>query len=327
MPVVIVQNPLYPNQVSWNPASAPVTTQLNFREMINEICQWNPNVDPMIAGRWVNNYIRKIVDMRTWYGLKLRGVINIPQIYQQGTVTTTNGSNIVQGIGTAWTTSFIGTQFRPGFSFPWSTINNVDVANQRLTLDTQYGGQTMTGGYQIQQVYTTLGANIKYLLWALNQQQGWPMEVNVPVQTINTWDPWRQSLGWSTIFATRPPTPDGQFQIEMWPTPYSTQVFPFEAYMQPPDLVKDADTPPPFIRSDVIVGRAIADAKLFGGRGDKYYDPNVAMAKIREFNEAIEQMSNADNMLDQQDVTWMYGFEHGRVGFGPGSFYAQTHDA
>lgn len=327
MPVVITQNPNFPMQVGWNPATQAPTTQLDFRRILNEVCLWNPNVDPMVAGRWANNYLRQIVDLRNWYGLKLRGNVNIPTITTSGTCTVTNGSNTVQGIGTAWTNALIGFQFRAGFTFPWSTINNVNALAQTLTLDTPFGGRTITGGFQIQSVYITLGSNIKAISWAVNQQQGWPLEVNVPVETINVFDPWRQSLGWSTIWATRPPTPQGSYQIEVWPTPYQAQVFPFEAHMQAPDMVLDTDCPPPFIRSDLIVTRCIADALVFGGRSSKYYDPSTAGMKLAQFNKDIEAMENADNQMDQRDVSWDFGFEDGRVGFGPGSVYAQSHDA
>jgi len=293
--------------------------------MMNEVCQWNPDVDPMVAGRWLNNYLRQVIDKRQWYGLKVRGTVSIANVINAGTATVTNGSTNVTGVGTAWNPSMNGLQFRVGFTYPYQTIVNV-VNSTTLTLDTPFGGTTTTGGYTIVEAYATLGANIKYLLWAVNQQQGWPMEVNVPVETLNEWDVWRQSLGWSTVFATRPPTPDGQFQIEIWPTPYGNQVFPFEAYTQPADMFLDSDCPPPFIRADLLVTRAIADAKLFGGRASKYYDPTVAQMKITEYNVALEAMENADNMFDQRDVTWEYGQEEGRVGFGPGSTWAQSHD-
>jgi hypothetical protein len=282
----------------------------------------------MVAGRFINDAYREVIDSYQWYALKVRGNINVPTITTQGTCTVTNGSNIVSGVGTGWTNALIGLQFRAGFSFPWATIFNVNPIAQTLTLDTPYGGATAANqGFQIQQVYATLGANIKYLLWANNSQQGWPIEVNGNVGALNAWDVWRISLGWTTYFATRAPTPDGQFQIEMWPTPYQAQVFPFEAYIQPPDMTLDNDSPVSFIRADVLVRRAIADAKLFGGRQSKYYDPLVAQQKMKEFYTTLEQMQNASNMLDQQDVTWDYGQEDGRVGFGPGSTWAQSHDA
>jgi hypothetical protein len=326
MPVVITQNPAFPSQVGPNGTQAFVQ-QLNFRQIINEICAWNPNMDSMWAGRTANNWYRRIINKRQWYALKVRGNINIPTITTQGTCTITNGSNVVQGIGTNWTNNLIGFQFRAGFTFPWATINNVNATLQQLTIDTPFGGNTITGGFQIQSVYITMGANVTYLLWAVNQQQGWPMEVNVPVETINSFDPWRQSLGWSTILATRPPTPSGVFQVEVWPTPYQAQVFPFEAYTQPADMALDIDSPASFINADLIVTRSIADALLFGGRSSKYYDPTTAAAKVMQYKEDLEAMENADNALDQRDVSWDYGQENGRVGFGPGSTFCQSHDA
>ena len=325
MPVVITQNPQFPNQVGPNGTQAYVQ-QLGFRQMINQVCAWNPDLDPMWAGRFINDAMREVVDSYQWYALKVRGNINVPKVTTSGTCILTNGSNVVQGIGTAWTTALIGLQFRGGFQGPWRTVNSVNAIAQTLTIDTPYGGDTRTGGYQCQAVYATLGANIKYLLHSRNQNQGWPIEVNGNQETIDAWDTWRTSLGWTTYFATLPPTPDGQFQIEMWPTPYSAQVFPFEAYIQPPDMNLDTDSPPSFIRADVLVRRAIADAKLFGGRTSKYYDPVVASQKMKEFYTTLEQMQNASNMLDQQDCTWNYGSESGRVGFGPGSTFCQSHD-
>ena len=330
MPVVF-SNPQFPYQVGPNGSQAYVQ-QLNFRQMIQEVCLWNPDLDPQIAGRFINNSYRNVIDRRQWYALKVRGNLCIPTVVTQpGTATVTNKSNIVQGNGTNWASagpnSIVGLQFRSSFAGPWQTIVSVDNAAQQLTLDTPYGLPTRTGGFQIQEAYATLGSNIKYLLWAVNQQQGWPVEVNVPVPVENAWDVWRISLGWTTVFFTRAPTPDGQFQIEMWPTPFQAQVFPFEAFIQPPDMVLDNDSPASFIPADLIVLRAVADAKLFGGRGSKYYDPTVAASKMKEFNERLEAAENVDNGLDQKDVTWDYGFEEGRVGFGPGSFYGQTHDS
>ena len=329
MPVVF-SNPAFPGQVGPNGSQAYVQ-QLNFRQMIQEVCLWNPDLDPMVAGRFINNAYRNVVSRREWYALKVRGNINVPNVpTQTGTCTVTNGSNIVQGNGTSWASagpnSVVGFQFRASFSGPWMTIVSVNNALQQLTVDTPYGLPTRTGGFQIQVAYMTLGSNITYLLWSANQEQGWPIEVNMDPEQLNAWDVWRVSLGWTTCFANRAPTPDGQFQIEMWPTPFQQQCFPFEAYIQPPDMVLDQDSPASFIRADLLVTRAIADAKMFSGRGSKYYDPTVSAAKMKEFNENLEQMERSDNMLCQKDVTWDYGFEQGRVGFGPGSFYAQVHD-
>ena len=326
MPVVF-SNPQFKNQSGASPYNQSFSTQLNYRSMIGEVLQWNPNLDPNAAGRFLNNHYRRIIRMRDWYGLKVRGQITVPNVVSNGTATFTNGSTSVAGVGTTWTSALVGLQIRSGFTFPYATITAVNQGTQVITMDIPFGGMTATGGYQIVMAYVTLGANVKRLLWAVNQLQGWPMDVNVPVQVINEWDVWRQSLGWSKVMATRPPTPDGQFQVEIWPTPYANQVFPFEAYTQPPDMSADTDAPVAWINSDVLVSRAIADALTFGGpKKNEYYDPNTAAAKIAEFNEAVMQMIYADEGMDQQDVSWDYGHEEGRWGAGQGSAFGQSHD-
>lgn len=327
---VVYSNPLYPAQVSFGGVKA-ASSQSNFRQMIGEVLQWNPNVDPMVAGRWLNNYYRKVVDMRDWYGLKLKGTITAAAPVRGGMASVTQGSPVVQAVGVTWPTqpanvlgSIVGLQFRTGFTRTYQTIVSVAKDGSSLTLDTPYPSQTLSStGYQILECYVNFGANIKRLKWALNQLQGWPMEVNVPIESINAWDTWRTNLGWSTHIATRAPAPDGSMEAEIWPAPYALQVFPFEAYQQPPDLVADTDAMVAWIPSDLIVTRAIADALLMGGRKSDYYDPTVAGMKIAEFNERVAQAAFSDDGLDQQAVTWDYGQEGGG---GLGALWHQSHE-
>ena len=179
--------------------------------------------------------------------------------------------------------SVVGFQFRSSFAGPWQTIVSVNNALQQLTIDTPYGLPTRTGGFQIQAGYATLGANIKYLLWAVISSKDGRSKSMYRSALSNSWDVWRISLGWTTFFATRAPTPDGQYQIEMWPTPFQAQVFPFEAYIQPPIWYSIRLSDHRYIRADLLVTRAVADAKVFSGRGSKYYDPTVAAGKMNEF--------------------------------------------
>ena len=330
MPVVF-SNPQFPNQSSASPFSQAYSVQLNYGAMLREVCACNPSVDPMQAGRFINNTYRQIIDMREWYGLKLRGQIAAPNVLQTGQCTATAGSTSVQGIGTTWDTTLIGQQWRLGFTFLWQTIVNVDPIAQVITLDMPFSGPTQTGGYMILQAYYPIAPNIKRLLWAVNQQQGWPMYVNVPEETLAQWDTWRTSIGWSTHMAVMPPTPDGLYQIEIWPNPFSFQQFPFQAYLQPPDMVADTDSPVAFIRSDVLVSKATYQALLWRPKQNTYYDPatllTVAREKKAEFDASLMAMERADNELDQRDVSWDYGQE-GQGGMAPGwgSNWSQSHD-
>lgn len=326
MPVVFT-NPQFSDQSGPNGTQAYVQ-QLSYRQMIEQVVSplGNPDLDREWAGRVLNDVYREVVQRRSWYALKVLGVINIPNTINGGQARVTQGSNLVYGIGTNWTAALIGQQFRVGFTYPYQTIMNVDTVNQVLTVDVQFGGSSATGGYNIINAYVSMGANAVRLLWATNQQQGWNINVDLPVEWINSNDVWRQSLGWSTLLAPRAPTPNGIYQLEVWPTPYQQQVFPFEGYVQPKDMQEDDDSPASFIRADLLVTKAIAEAKV-AIRTSKYYDAYASKRKDDEFNRKLETMENADNCMDQRDVTWRYGEEQGEAGFGSGSTWRQSHDA
>jgi hypothetical protein len=322
---VVFTSPLWPYQVGANPYNQAFSVQLNAGQMLREVMSWNPNVDSEVALRFINNRMRQIIDRRSWYATKIRGVANVPNVIIGGTCTVTYNSPTVLGIGTNWTVDLVGLQFRQTFTQPYQTIVKVDPVHQVLTLDTPYPGPTYTGAYYIMQVYLTFGNNVKRLLWAVNQLFGWPMDIGVKVEVLNSRDAWRAAMGWATTLATRPPTPDGQFQVEAWPSPYALQTFPFEAYTEPPNLVLDTDAPQAWIRSDVLVTGAIADALMYRPKQNTYYDVGSAMqvaaGKAAQFEKDLEQMEYADEGLEQQAVQWDYNSDV--VGGGEGSTWQQ----
>lgn len=322
MPIV-PGNPLFPNQFGAN-GSQPYTTQLNFRQMTGEVLMWVPDIDPLLVGRLINNNYRKIIERRNWYGLLVRGQVSTPQYTSVGSATVTNGSNIVTGTNTNWTPALNGQQFRIGFTNPFQTVVQVINATT-LQLDMPYGSQSLTSaGYQIVQCWVSLGANIRYILDAVNQQQGWRMAVNIPQQTLNETDSWRTNVGWSYCFSNMPPTPDGQLQIEIYPVPFFLQVFPFLAYTQPSNLVNDTDSPVLFIRSDVLVLMSIADALMWGGKNNKYYDATTAQLKLQQAEVELLKCERNDDGCYQQDVVWDYGLEWSYTS-GQGSLFGQNH--
>lgn len=324
---VVFTNPQFSNQVGASPTNQAFSEQLDYGQMLREVSQFHSALDQETAGRMINNRYRQVVDRRSWYGLKVRGVASTQAISNGGTCIVTYNSPIVQGQGTNWTQSLVGLQFRQTFTQPFQTIVSVQSATQ-LTLDTPYPGPTFgPAAYYIVEAYLTFGANIKRFSWAVNQLFGWPLDVNVPVEVINAKDTWRMNYGWATTFATRPPTPDGQFQVEVWPTPYPAQTFPFEAWTQPPNLDLDSDSPVAWVRSDLIVTGAIADALLWRPKLNQFYDPatavSIAAGKAQQFNHDLLEMENADEGLQQQAVSWDYNSE--ATTDGTGSFWAQTH--
>lgn len=320
MPVVTVNPRVVAGQV--NQTSMAQTTQKNFRQMCGEVQQWNPDAPATMVETWINNSYRKILDKRLWYGLQVRGQIQVPTVYTTGTASFTLNTTSVQGFNTAWTAAMVGSQIRSGFQTGFYNIAAVDVVHQVITLDLPWGNPTVgRAGYTIMQVWVTLGYNIKMVLNAVNQRQGFPLYCNCPQNELNRVDTWRTSTGWTTVMANFPANSLGQPMYELWPAPTYQQVFPFNAYVQTPDMVEDTDFPAAFVRSDIIVCRAISDALMFRGKKSAYYDPDTAKAKLGEFNAEVNQMSMMDDNMYPKDLQY-----DSILGNGLGDTWWQMHE-
>jgi len=282
------------------------TTQLNFRQMVGEVMQWNPDLPVQMAKRFLQNSYRRIVDSRDFYGNLVKGQVSVPNAYTTGTANLVNGSPVVNGVGTNWVDSMIGEQFRVGFSTPIYTIVNV-VSPTQLQLDLPWGSPTQSNlGYQIFQNIVNFGPNIKRLLDVVNQVQGYRLGLNIPQTVLDIYDTWRTNMGWTILVANYAPSPTGVPQFELYPPPTYQQTFPFLAYVQPPDLIQDTDAPVVSIRSDVIVYGAIPHALLFRGKKSNYYDPQTAQYFQKMFEMELQKNKMNDNDLYQKDVIWEY---------------------
>lgn len=299
------------------------TTQLNFRQMIGEVQQWNPDVSPQMIKRWLNNSYRRVIDKRNWYGLLVKGQVDVPDVVTGGTIALTNGSATVTGTGTAFTADMVGRQIRSGFSTPLHTIKTFTSPTE-VTLDLPWGGQTVSANsYQIFQNIVNFGDNVKWVLAVVNQRQGFRLRLNVPQEELNIHDTWRTQTGWTFMAAGYAPSSSGVPQYELYPAPTFAQSFPFLVYIQPPDFVVDADFPYAFIRADVIVTGAIPKALLFRGKNSKYYDPQAAATLESEFQVELEKMERKDNDHYQRDLIWEFG-KYQLTSFG--ADFRQSHD-
>ena len=280
--------------------------------MIGEVSAFNPNALPQIPV-WINNIARKIFDLKTWYGTWRKGQIVCPPAVTGGTAMVTYNSNVVQGVNTAWDNTLIGRQFRTGLNNPIYTIVNVDFGAQRLILELPWAGPlppgqtTQTTGYNIVQMYYMIGQNIKYIKTAVNVQLGYKMKLNWTQDLLNKIDPWRIWVNFPIALAPLPSDPNGNYLVEMWPAPFTQQAMPYTAYVQPPNLVDDTDTLPPYIRCDIVVKEAIYWALMYKPKENPGYDPQTALAvgdrMHKEFMVDLEAMWNADENLYRTSAT------------------------
>jgi hypothetical protein len=194
----------------------------------------------------------------------------------------------------------VGRQFRIGYNNPIYSIVDVDPIGQTLLLELDWGGPSSQSGYFIIQYYYNLGPNIKYLYNMVNMQLGYKFVTNWTQNTLNAVDPWRQNQNFPWAVAPMPPDPNGNYLVELYPASWIQQAFPFMVYVQPPNMVNDSDSLPPYIRTDVVVKDAIAKALLMSDRPDRM---QMAQAFTAEFEGELQNMANADENLYRINVT------------------------
>jgi hypothetical protein len=139
---------------------------------------------------------------------------------------------------------------------------------------------------------------------------GYKMKLNWTQDLLNKIDPWRIWVNFPIALAPLPTDPNGNYLIEMWPAPFTQQAMPFTAYVQPPNLVNDNDTLPPYIRCDIVIKEAIYWALRYKPKQNPGYDPQTALAVAadmhKEFMVDLEAMWNADENLYRTSSTIEY---------------------
>jgi hypothetical protein len=317
-------NVLIPNQVLPN-GNLPYVQQQNLGQMVGEVLAEIPDCDPEWIKTRLNGIVRKIYDRRTWYGMFIRGQIATSGFTIGGQVTVTQGSTTVTGIGTSWTPAVIGQQFRIGYNTPPYTITQFNglsaegwgeggygeggyggTTTQTLTLEMPWASPTFSNqGYFIAQYYYSPGPNIKYIHTARNLIMAWRLRLDLTQQTLDTMDPWRLSTFSPFALAQLPPDVNGNYMVELYPVPSIVQALPFIAVVQPPNLSLDTHTLPPYIRTDIAVRFALADAKVYKGpKLNKYYDIIESQRLRQEAEMELNYMATADESLYRQNLLY-----------------------
>lgn len=326
--IPILSNQPFANQVLPVAGSTPYIQQQNFGQMVGNVLAWNPDQDPESVKQQLNAHIRKIYDRRTWYGLMVRGQIATSGFFIGGNCNLINGTNLVQGIGTAWDYPLVGQQFRQGYNSPPYNIIAVDPTNQYLALEMPWAAPSLNNSsYFIQRLYYTIGPNIKYIHTCKNLIQAWRMNLSYNQQSLDAIDIWRISTLTPRALVQMPPTPDGQYRVELYPSPAIQQALPYIAVVQPPNLVDDEDSLPPYIRCDILVNFGIGDALVIGGpKRNQYYDPATAQQKRGEAETELQSLITTDENLYRQD--FKFKWEEMRMApslGGGGAYYNVNH--
>jgi len=98
---------------------------------------------------------------------------------------------------------------------------------------------------------------------------------------------------------------NGEYMVELWPTPSIVQALPFIAVIQPPNITGDNSNFPAYIRSDIIAKYLIAAALVYRGpKLNKYYDSAESNRLRGEAESELIMMAMADENLYRQNLIY-----------------------
>jgi len=323
------------NQIVPN-GQQPYANQMNFGQLLGRVNGYNPECSPSVVANLINNVVRRVYDRRSgrWYGLMTKGQIVTPGFYSTGIVSVILGSTMVTGTGTSFTPAMVGQQFRMNYTAPiYNIVAFIDATH--LQLELPWGNPTQSSsGYYITSYYYSF-PNVRVLYSVKNLQMYFRMATGVPQNLLENWDPSRLLMMFPYVVASMPPDASGNFQVELWPVPNVQQVYPYLAYIQPPNLVDDLDNLPAFIRGDIIELGAVAEVLLYKPKNNPAYSESMAMEMSKRFSgmfeaelqhaAAIDEGLFRNDILTREESMPFVNLDYGTgayLGVGGGGFLA-----
>lgn len=282
-----------------------------------------PSLEAPLAQDFVRNAFRRVRDSRRWSWLIQFGQFISPNVYSTGTVTATQGSASVTGTGTAWTTDLLYRQFRIGVTAPIYTIIDIDVPGQVLTLSSPYGGASATDTvYRIYQCFFPVPVDFRAFLTIWDPQNNWRLTPDIKQEQLNIFDAQRATLGYAWLVSYRDTSvyfdgytagSAGVPRYELWPhAPGYTYPYLYESFTYD---ISDPGIPlPRFIRGDMILEFALAEAASFKGTKDQpnpYFNMDVARRHDAHATEMLAQAELLDDETSMQDLMQQFGVPEG----------------
>jgi hypothetical protein len=248
---------------------------------------------------------------RKWSWLIKRGQFIFPNQVTVGTVSVTNGLNTVTGVGTTFTQTMVGQQFRIGLLYPIYDIISVQNSTH-LTLSDVWGGLTSVNvGYQIYTAYQPAPLDFHSFTSVYDPNFSWQLWFSIAQDELNLYDAQRSSQGTPYVVADydytslqlggatiTPPIP----RFEIWPHQVSAYVIPYIYESRPPDLDDAGATLPRYIRGDILLEGALAQAALWPGTDSEHRNPYFNMDVYRNHSARFERM--VQEMAVQDDEVY-----------------------
>ena len=196
--------------------------------------------------------------------------------------------------------SLAGLQFRAGVQYPIFTVLSV-VSPTSLIIDMPWGGPALVASpYSIYKMYDGIDPDCKYVLMAVDQQQGIPLTTGRNSTSIDLSDPQRTDSGDPIAILNHSVSEGGVWRYEIYPAPNTARQIQVCFTKQWPELLLDSDVPPWFINPKIFVDGACADILRTKApnrqdmKPDPYHNPKLAMEFETQFALGAIDAVNAD---------------------------------
>lgn len=176
-----------------------------------------PAVDFELLRGWINDAYFGVLKSREWTGMQSDYSIPATGIYETGTVTLTNGSAVITGSGTTFTTAMTARKFRVPGQNEWYFFQYVSPTSG--SLDRPYERDTVAGAsFQIfQSHYSLVAGRARSIVGMRNIRTNNPIDLTT-LEELDRMDPSRLAMGEPRYWR---PSGDGPIYhvIELWPAP------------------------------------------------------------------------------------------------------------
>ncbi len=285
--------------------------QASLQEMAREVHLYSGEVAPiLLCKRWVRDRYRKLCEKNIWSFKLQRSAFGTTNQYTTGNVSLTFNSNSVTGSGTAWlglNPTAVGQQLKVnnGFVFTITAVNS----DTSLTIDQTWLGDNVSAStYSILQAYITpTPSDFHAFFSVVDPTNSWRLHLAYNVKDLDRIDARRAATGIAYILANGVYNASQVPAFELWPHTSSRKMYMYTYERRVPDLA-DTDTPPPIVRSDILIKGALADLTRWPGtpeRRNPMYDPYFTHFKAREaeWEEELQKAIVEDQSIMQNDLS------------------------
>jgi hypothetical protein len=273
-----------------------------FEQLWKKLIIYQPELPITIAQDCVNNAYKDALSSWNWSALRKWSQVTIKNAYRTGTVTVTNGSPNVTGLGTTWTSTMLGMQFSLNES-PFYDISTV-TSPTTLTLTENYKGADASGAsYTISQIYIDLPSDFGSIEDVIDLTSQKRLHTRFSQENLNLFDPNRLSTGSPVIAAYSMPTSAYPNRLELWPRPPDGEKILYIYEMEKDLLSARTDRPIPPLNGDIIREGALAELCLWPGMKDSpnpYFDATSYGIHAKRFAEKVADAQVSDRALIQQ---------------------------